>query len=127
MSHSSPCDSPATTVDQDHHADTQGHEGSLRSYLTGFVLAVILTIIPFWLVMGHVLLNRELTICIIMGLAAVQIAVHIIYFLHLDFRSENGWNMMAFVLTIVLLLIMLILSLWVMHDENVLMMPMMKM
>lgn len=31
--------------------------GSLRGYLTGFLLSVILTAIPFWLVMAHVLVR----------------------------------------------------------------------
>ena len=100
------------------------HEGSLRGYLTGFALAAILTIIPFWLVMGRVLDNHWLTISIVLALAIVQIFVHIIYFLHLDTHSEGGWNMMAFVFTIVLVVIVLGASIWVMYNENVNMMPM---
>ena len=100
------------------------HQGSLRGYLTGFVLAAILTVIPFWLVMGHVLDNRWLTISIVLALAVVQILVHIIYFLHLDTHSEGGWNMMAFIFTVVLVVIVLGASIWVMYNENVNMMPM---
>ena len=108
-----------------HDGDAQHvHQGSLRGYLTGFVLAAILTIIPFWLVMGHVFDNRWLTITIVLLLAVVQILVHIIYFLHLDTRSEGGWNMMAFIFTIVLVVIVLGASIWVMYNENVNMMPM---
>ena len=100
------------------------HQGSLRGYLTGFVLAAILTIIPFWLVMAHVFDNRWLTITLVLLLAVVQILVHIIYFLHLDTHSEGGWNMMAFIFTIVLVVIVLGASIWVMYNENALMMPM---
>ncbi|HEX7342537.1 MAG TPA: cytochrome o ubiquinol oxidase subunit IV [Rhodanobacteraceae bacterium] len=100
------------------------HEGSLKSYLTGFVLAVILTIIPFWLVMGHAIDSRGWTIFIILALAVVQIFVHIVYFLHLDMRSEGGWNMLAFVFSAVLVVIVLGASIWVMWTENNLMMPM---
>ena len=100
------------------------HQGSLRGYLTGFVLAAILTIIPFWLVMGHVFQNHWLTITIVLLLAIVQILVHVIYFLHLDTRSEGGWNMLSFVFTIVLVVIVLGASIWVMYNENSLMMPM---
>jgi cytochrome o ubiquinol oxidase operon protein cyoD len=102
------------------------HHGSLRGYLTGFVLAAILTIIPFWLVMGHVLDNRWLTISIVLALAVVQILVHIIYFLHLDTRSEGGWNLMAFIFTAVLVVIVLGASIWVMYTENANMMPTMQ-
>ena len=108
------------------HADDtlHVHQGSLRGYLTGFVLAAILTIIPFWLVMGHVFDNRWLTITLVLLLAVVQILVHIIYFLHLDTHSEGGWNMMAFIFTIVLVVIVLGASIWVMYNENANMMPM---
>jgi cytochrome o ubiquinol oxidase subunit IV len=108
------------------HADDvlHVHQGSLRGYLTGFVLAAILTIIPFWLVMGHVFDNRWLTITLVLLLAVVQIFVHIVYFLHLDTHSEGGWNMMAFVFTIVLVVIVLGASIWVMYNENANMMPM---
>ena len=108
------------------HADDtlHVHQGSLRGYLTGFVLAAILTIIPFWLVMGHVFDNRWLTITLVLILAVVQIFVHIVYFLHLDTHSEGGWNMMAFIFTIVLVVIVLGASIWVMYNENANMMPM---
>ena len=99
------------------------HQGSLRGYLTGFVLAAILTIIPFWLVMGHVFESHWLTITLVLILAVLQIFVHIVYFLHLDTHSEGGWNMLAFVFTIVLVVIVLGASIWVMYNENANMMP----
>jgi len=109
----------------DHGDDTlHVHQGSLHGYLTGFVLAAILTIIPFWLVMGHVFSSHWLTITIVLALAVVQIFVHVIYFLHLDTHSEGGWNMLAFIFTIVLVVIVLGASIWVMYNENALMMPM---
>ena len=109
--------------DGEHDAMHASH-GSLRGYLTGFTLAAILTIIPFWLVMGHVIANPIVTIVLVLGLAAVQIVVHVIYFLHLDTKSENGWNMLAFIFMIVLVVIVLGASVWVMYNENANMMPM---
>ncbi len=100
------------------------HHGSVRGYLTGFVLAAILTVIPFWLVMGDVIASREVAIFVILALAVIQIFVHIVYFLHLDTRSEGGWNMMAFIFSAVLVIIVLGASIWVMYTENKLMMPM---
>lgn len=108
----------------DNHDAMHEHQGSLRGYLTGFVLAAILTVIPFWLVMGHVIASKPLLILVILALAAVQIVVHIVYFLHLDTRSEGGWNMMAFIFTVVLVVIVLGASIWVMYNENANMMPM---
>jgi cytochrome o ubiquinol oxidase operon protein cyoD len=107
------------------HADlAAGHgNGSLRSYLIGFGLSVVLTAIPFWLVMGGVLDSRQATALTIMVFAAAQIVVHMIFFLHMSAKSENGWTMMALIFTLVIVVIALSGSLWVMYHLNVNMMP----
>ena len=124
MSHPSASAHETGTAHQDDHDATHADHGSLRGYLTGFVLAAILTIIPFRLVLGHVIASPQATIVIVLGLAALQIVVHMIFFLHLDTRSENGWNMLAFIFTVVLVVIVLGASVWVMYNENANMMPM---
>ena len=107
----------------DAHGGTQVH-GSRRGYLTGFVLAVILTVIPFWLVMGEVLDNRTLTALVIFACAILQIFVHVHYFLHLDTRAEGGWSLISFVFTIVIVGIMISGSVWIMYHLNTNLMPM---
>lgn len=115
--------------DDGHGRDGHGHgggaaHGTLGSYLTGFGLAVVLTAIPFWLVMNHVFADNRMTVVAIMGLGAIQIIVHMIYFLHMNTRSEGGWTILALIFTAVLLFITLTGSLWVMYHLNVNMMPM---
>ncbi|WP_341487680.1 cytochrome o ubiquinol oxidase subunit IV [Pararhizobium sp. A13] len=110
-----------------HHAHSHGHgagHGSLRSYLIGFILSVILTAIPFWLVMDGVLDSKLATAVLVMGIGAVQIVVHMVYFLHMNPRSEGGWTLMALIFTLVIVGIALAGSLWVMHHLNTNMMPM---
>ncbi|WEX74243.1 cytochrome o ubiquinol oxidase subunit IV [Sinorhizobium numidicum] len=110
-----------------HHGHSHGHEaghGTLTSYVTGFVLSVILTAVPFWLVMADVFDSALLTAFFIMMLGAVQIVVHMIFFLHMNTRSEGGWTMMALIFTVLLVAIALSGSLWVMHHLNTNMMPM---
>jgi len=106
----------------DHGADGHTH-GSLRGYLIGFVLSVVLTAVPFWLVMGGVLDSRQLTGFIVMAFAIVQIVVHMVYFLHMDTRAEQGWTMMALIFTLIVVVIALSGSLWVMYHLNTNMMP----
>lgn len=104
-----------------HHGHSHGHEaghGSFKSYMTGFVLSVILTAIPFWLVMGEVLDSKVATIAAIMIIGAIQIVVHMVYFLHMNTKSEGGWTMMALIFTVIIVAIALIGSLWVMHHLN---------
>ena len=108
----------------DHRDDGPVSHSTFKGYMTGFVLAVILTAIPFWLVMGNVLGKPSTTSFVILGLAAVQIVVHMVYFLHMDAKSESGWNMLALIFTIVLVVITLAGSLWVMYHMNTNMMPM---
>jgi cytochrome o ubiquinol oxidase operon protein cyoD len=107
----------------DHGDDTHASHGTLKGYLTGFVLAVTLTAIPFWLVMGKVFDKPGVTALVILGFAAVQIVVHMVYFLHMNTRSEGGWTMLALIFTLVLLVITLSGSLWVMYHLNHNMMP----
>lgn len=108
----------------DHHHDDGGHDhGTFKSYITGFVLAVILTAIPFWLVMGKVFDKSSVTAMVILGFAAVQIVVHMVYFLHMNAKSEGGWTMLALIFTLVLVVITLSGSLWVMYHLNHNMMP----
>lgn len=113
-----------------HGHEGQGHDdhgvphGSLKGYVTGFVLSVILTVIPFWLVMGHVFHSAAITAALILAFGFAQILVHVVYFLHLNTSSENGWNMLALIFTAVLVVVTLSGSLWVMHEMNTHMMPM---
>lgn len=109
------------TVTHDSHAESQ--HGSFKGYMTGFVLAVILTAIPFWLVLGKVFDHSSTTGFVLLVLAAVQIVVHMIYFLHMNTRSEGGWSMLALIFTAILVFIMLSGSLWVMYHLNHNMMP----
>ncbi|MCA0962406.1 cytochrome o ubiquinol oxidase subunit IV [Salipiger bermudensis] len=104
-----------------HHAHDHGTMGQL---MIGFALAAILTIIPFYLVMAEVEMARSTLVGIIMGLGAVQIIVHLVYFLHLKRSSEEGWNFFAAIFAVVILVIVLAGSLWVMHNMNENMMPM---
>ncbi|MDB5767262.1 MAG: cyoD [Collimonas fungivorans] len=106
-----------------HHGHTHADHGSLKSYTTGFVLAVILTAIPFWLVMAKVFDKSSTTGLVLLGFAAVQIVVHMVYFLHMNTKSEGGWSMLALIFTIMLVFIMLSGSLWVMYHLNHNMMP----
>jgi cytochrome o ubiquinol oxidase operon protein cyoD len=106
-------------VDHDDHMESHG---SLKDYSIGFILSVILTAIPFWLVMTHQL-PPGTTKAVILVFAAVQLVVHMIYFLHMNSKSEGGWNMMAMLLTVILLFIVMTGSIWVMYHMNANMMP----
>ena len=116
-------DTHAAHADDHHHGDGHAHS-TFSGYMLGFVLSVMLTAIPFWLVMSGTLPSKQITALVIMAFAVVQIVVHMIYFLHMNTKSENGWSMMALIFTIVMVVIALSGSLWVMNHLNSNMMPM---
>ena len=116
------------TDDHGHHGHDHGHEehaghGSLKDYTIGFVLSVILTAIPFFLVMNKTFDKSSTTAFVILAFAAVQMVVHMIYFLHMNTRVEGGWSMLALMFTLVLVIITLSGSIWVMYHLNSNMMP----
>ena len=112
------------SVHASHGHDDMAHgEISLSGYLTGFLLSVVLTAVPFYLVMTGLLGDKQSTALVITAFAAVQIVVHMIFFLHMNTSSEGGWTMMALIFTIIMVMIAMTGSLWVMHHLNVNMMP----
>lgn len=111
--------------DHDHgaHHEIEMPHASMRDYAIGFIASIILTAIPFWLVMARPF-DAGITAALIMGFAVVQIVVHMVYFLHMTPKAEDGWSMTTLVFTIIVVGIMLAGSLWVMHHLNTNMMPM---
>ena len=108
----------------DMHHDADEAHFSVKGYVTGFLLAVVLTAIPFWLVMGQVLPTPKTTAFVILAFAAVQIVVHMVYFLHMNAKIEGGWSLLSLVFTAALVIIMLAGSVWVMTHLNTNMMHM---
>jgi cytochrome o ubiquinol oxidase operon protein cyoD len=95
---------------------------TVGGYVTGFVLSVILTAIPFWLVMAKVVPNPTVTTFVILGFAIVQIYVHMVFFLHMTSKAEGGWTWMSLIFTLVLVVITLSGSLWITYHLKAYMM-----
>jgi cytochrome o ubiquinol oxidase subunit IV len=103
-----------------HHDAHRGAHGSRKSYIIGLLLAIALTIVPFGLVMTHASIGTPLLIAIF---AMAQIVVHIVYFLHVNRREEQRWNLMALLFTGIVVGIILGGSIWIMHNLYINMMP----
>jgi len=88
--------------------------GSFRSYAAGFMLAIILTAIPFALVMSGVA-SRSITLFTIFAAAVIQILVHLHYFLHLNTSSAARWNVLALIFTLLIMAIFGGGTLWIMY------------
>ncbi|MGD9922307.1 MAG: cytochrome o ubiquinol oxidase subunit IV [Pseudorhodoplanes sp.] len=90
-------------------------ERSVRPYLVGLALAVLLTAIPFGLVMTGAA-PRHTTIVVIAVAAVLQVLVHLRFFLHIGFRTTPRENLIALAFAAVLICIMLGGSFWIMFD-----------
>lgn len=102
-----------------HHVSSNNgaSHGSLKSYIIGFLLSIIFTLIPFKLVMDHSFTN-DILILVVVVFAILQLLIQLIFFLHLSTKSESRWNLMAFLFTILIVAIVVIGSLWIMYNLN---------
>ena len=105
----------------DHHSVAGESHGSTKDYVVGFVLSVILTVIPFAIVMNPVM-SKAATLFTIVAFAVVQIYVHLVYFLHMNTSSAQRWNTVAFVFTILITIIVVALSIWIIWSMHYYMM-----
>jgi cytochrome o ubiquinol oxidase operon protein cyoD len=90
----------------------QAH-GSLRSYVIGFLLSIILTIVPLVIVMGGIF-SKSTTMVIIVALAVMQFVVQLLFFMHLREGENARWNIMALLLGAIILLTIVAGSVWIM-------------
>ena len=97
------------------HGHDEANHGSVKSYAIGFILSVILTVIPFGLVM-YPSLPKSITLWIVLAFAIIQVLVHLVYFLHLDRSAAQRNNVIAFVFAAIVIVLLVGLSLWIMFS-----------
>lgn len=96
------------------HNSAGAAHGNVKQYTVGFILSVILTVIPFGMVMSGGF-SRGVLVTVIAITAAVQVFVQLVYFLHMNSSSEQRWNVIAFIYTVLCIAILLIGSVWIMN------------
>lgn len=96
--------------------------GTISSLSIGFALSVLLTLSAY-LVVVEKLIPGSLVVAAIILLALMQFVVQMIFFLHLDKESGPRWNLIIFLSTISVVLIVVVGSLWIMNNLNHNMMP----
>ncbi|QAU23158.1 cytochrome o ubiquinol oxidase subunit IV [Dyella sp. M7H15-1] len=103
------------------HAHAHAH-GSLKTYVVGFALSLILTVLSFACVMSgavpqHLVMPGIVVFCI------VQLLVQLVFFLHMSAAPGQRDNLSIGVFTLLIIAIVVMGSLWVMHNMNTYMMP----
>ena len=98
------------------HAQDNGH-GTVKSYIIGFILSLILTISPYILVVNRLLLEINMLVAI-SCFAIAQLFVQLVFFLHMGQESKPRWNLTAFVFALFAVLVFIFGSLWIMYNLN---------
>lgn len=102
-------------VSPDHgHGDAHG---SLKSYVVGFGLSVLLTLASFGTVMSGAV-PHHLMMPGIVVFAVAQLLVQLVFFLHMGTSPGKRGNLAIMLFTVLILAIVVIGSLWVMHNMN---------
>ncbi|KMZ11678.1 Cytochrome O ubiquinol oxidase subunit IV [Candidatus Burkholderia humilis] len=90
---------------------------SVKGYFVGFVL----TVASFWSVKSGAFTGENAIIALAV-LAAVQVVVHVVFFLHVNTSKGQRWHATSFAYTILMSLILIVGTVWVMHNVHMLMM-----
>lgn len=92
-------------------------KNAVLKYMSGFVGALVMTVVAFVLVSEH-LLSGGWLIAALIALALVQLWVQLVFFLHLGDEAKPRWQFTAFLFTVVMVLVIVIGSLWIMYHLN---------
>lgn len=95
----------------------------LSSYITGFVLSIVLTVVAYILVVehvssGHTTFTHTFLIATVVVLAIAQLFVQVYFFLHLGREHRPRWNTIFFLLTALITAVVVGGSLWIMYHLN---------
>jgi cytochrome o ubiquinol oxidase operon protein cyoD len=102
------------------HDDHGSHEshGSLKSYVIGFVLSLVLTAIPLIVVLNDVLEGNAAKV-VLLGSAVLQFVVQLFYFMHLKEEGKPRYNLMVLILGLIIVLTIVAGSIWIMTYNKV--------
>ncbi len=98
-------------------------EEGVGTYLIGFGLAALLTVVSFFIA-GTTWVWQP-SIPVALGVLAIaQMGVHLVFFLHLSTGPDNTNNILALAFGVLIVLLLISGSLWIMWHLNHNMMPM---
>jgi cytochrome o ubiquinol oxidase subunit IV len=93
------------------------HTGSIKAYLIGFVLSIILTIIPLVLVLEHLLAKSALLVTILIA-AVLQFVLQLFFFMHIRDGEGPRYNVAALILGIVFVITIVAGAIWIMSFNS---------
>lgn len=98
-------------------AEHDSERTTLRTYVTGFVSSVVLTVAAYVMVVDNAFSKWTLAIVVAL-LALIQFMVQLVFFLHLGQDTKPRFKVGVFLFMLLVLLIIVVGSLWIMHSLN---------
>lgn len=112
------------------HSESHSHggqaHGSVKEYVIGLVLSIVLTVIPFALVMHIVekggMAESGLSSTVVVGTILLccigQLLVQAVFFLHMNGSSESSWNVMSSLYVVFVVVALVVGSIWIFEHLN---------
>ncbi len=102
-------------IEESHTTKKQSKQehGTLASYVIGFALSLVFTLIPYYMVVNKSLTGNALLATII-GFAVIQLVIQVVFFLHLGREKKPRWNLLFLISTIGIILLVVVGSIWIM-------------
>lgn len=95
----------------------EASQRAIRSYVIGFVLSIICTIIPYVMVTER-LFGRESLLIGVTFFGVAQLLVQVFFFLHLPAKVKPYWDLIVFFFTLLIVAFLVVGSLWIMYHLN---------
>lgn len=95
--------------------DSKSKTGSASSYLVGFMLSLLFTIIPYYMVVNRTASGNRLVLALL-GFAGLQMLVQIFFFLHLGRGPKPLYNVVFFTATVGIIVLAVGGSLFIMDN-----------
>lgn len=96
---------------------------TLTSLTIGFLLSLGLTISAYLVAVGNIK-DSMMAVGVLVVLAATQLVIQLVFFLHFGEEKRPRWNMWSFVFMGLVLFIVVAGSIWIMYHLNYNMMTM---
>lgn len=98
-----------------HTTGSGGEHGTIGSYVIGFLLSLIFTFIPYYMVVNQTVTGGAL-LAAILGFAVVQMFIQIFFFLHLGRGPKPFYNVVFFFATAATILVVVGGSIFIMNN-----------
>lgn len=89
----------------------------IGGYVTGFALAIALTIASFWVRGTDFVYGPALAVALLV-LAVAQMGIHLVFFLHITTDPDNTNNVLALAFGVLIVCLVVFGSIWVMTHMN---------